>query len=189
LALQAAFFSPPSLVLYIATAAWVRRRDIDIGEVLRTLRHFFIRAQILQAVLLGVGALLLLNMSFYKDIAGWFGLFLSGLMAWLLLASILISLQFFPLLVTQDDAVWKTMRQSFLLAAAHIRGSFVLLLVCIVCIGGGVLTGVGLFCGLFAAYVLWVSAYFRVLLSRYSGEQLPVEEPRQLRELVRPWGD
>jgi uncharacterized membrane protein YesL len=189
LAVQTVIFSPASLVLYIATAAWVRRREIGVGELLRTLRHFFIRAQILQLLLLAVSAVILLNMAFYSDISGWLGLFLSGLMAWLLLVLVLLSLQLLPLLVTQDDAVWKTLRQSFLLSVGHVGGSLMLLLVCIVFLGVGVLTGVGLFCGLFAAYILWVSAYFRVLLSRYSGEVLPAEEPRRLRELVRPWGD
>mgnify|MGYP006919334379 CR=1 FL=1 len=189
LGVQVAFFSPPSLVLYIVAAAWVRRREIAVGEVLRALRHFFIRAQIVQLALLGISAVLLLNMVFYKDFPGWLGLVLSGLMAWLLLALALVSLQLFPLLVTQDIGVWQTLRQGLFLAVGHLGGSLVLLFAYIVFCGVGVLTGVGLFCGLFAAYALWASAYYRVLLSRYTGEVLPAEEPRQLRELIRPWGD
>jgi uncharacterized membrane protein YesL len=189
LTVQIALFSPPSLVLYIVAAAWVRRREIAVGEVLRTLRHFFFRAQILQFSLLGASALLSLNIAFYKDFSGWLGLVLSGLMLWLLLALALIALQLFPLLVTQDIGVRQTLHQSLLLAIGNIGSSVALLLVYIVFCAAGILTGVGLFCGFFAAYTLWASAYYRGLLSRYTGEALPVEEPRQLSELIRPWGD
>jgi len=189
LAVQVALFSPPSLVLYIVAAAWVRRREIAVGEVLRKLRHFFFRAQILQFTLLIASVLLSLNIAFYKDFSGWLGLVLSGLMLWLLLALALVALQLFPLLVTQDMGVRKTLHQSLLLAVGHIGGSVALLLVYIAFCAVGILTGVGLFCGFFAAYVLWASAYYRMLLSRYTGEALPAEEPRQLSELIRPWGD
>lgn len=189
LAAQLALFSPPILVLYIVASAWVRRREISVGEVLRSLRHFFVRAQILQFVLLGISAVLLLNMIFYKDVSGWLGLVLSGLMMWLLFVLALISLQLFPLLVTQDIGVRQTLRQSFLLAAGHIGGSLGLLLAFSAFSALGLVTGVGLFCGLFAAYALWASVYYRVLLSRYTGETLPEEEPRKLSELIRPWGD
>jgi len=63
----------------------------------------------------------------------------------------------------------------------------VLLLAAGLFMGVGLASGLGLFCGAVAAWALLVSIGFHALLPKYTGEALPAEEPRRLRELIRPW--
>jgi hypothetical protein len=37
------------------------------------------------------------------------------------------------------------------------------------------------------AWALFVSVGFRALMPKYTGEALPADAPRRLRELIRPW--
>ncbi len=187
LALELVFLSPVSLLLYLVGREWARQREMGVGEALRGARHFFVRAQLLQLLVVATTAILLLNAVFYRSFAGWTGLFLSGVMAWLLLALALVAVQLMPLLVTQDGSLWQTIRQALLLTVDNIVGSFVLLLaVCAFC-ALGMVTGIGVFCGLTSALALFVSMYYRVLLNKYSGKTLPEEKRRGLNELIRPW--
>ena len=91
------------------------------------------------------------------------------------------------MLVWQDDRLWPTLHQSFLLAIDNLKLSCVLLLAVLVFLGLGALSGIGLFCGLLTGLALFISVCFRGLLSKYTGESLPEEAPRRWRELIRPW--
>jgi uncharacterized membrane protein YesL len=187
LAVELVFLSPVSLLLYLVGREWARQREIGVAEVLRCARHFFVRAQLLQLLVVATTAILLLNVVFYRDFSGWLGLFLSGVMAWLLLALAVVAVQLLPLLVTQDGPVWQTIKQALLLTVDNIVGSFALLLAACAFCALGIVTGIGVFCGFTAGFALFASVYYQALLSKYSGKALPEEKRRGLRELIRPW--
>lgn len=181
------FGSPATVLLFVAGAAWARGRDLSLGEALMAGRTFFWRAIALGFCMVVATVLILVNMVFYQQLGGWLGALLSGLMIWFLLLVGLVAVYVFPVLVTQQGSVWSTLRQSLLLAADNIRHSLVLLLAAGLFMGVGLASGLGLFCGAVAAWALLVSIGFHALLPKYTGEALPAEEPRRLRELIRPW--
>lgn len=186
-ALIAAFFSPPSLIVYWVGASWVRRREVHLKEAWSLLKAQFIRAQILQLILVVASVVLILNAAFYVNFSGLFGLFLAALMGWLIVATSLVGLYCLPLLVTQDTGVWQTLRQSLLLAVTHpgfsLKGGIVFLLF----LALGAVSGIGFFCGLFVAWSLWFNTYLRGVLMEYTGESWGEEEERSFREIIRPW--
>ena len=132
-------------------------------------------------------ALVLVNAVFYQRLGGWLGVFLGGLMVWFLLLVGMVAMYVFPVLVTQEGSVWATVRHSFLLSVDNVKLSLVFLLTAVLALGLGVASGLGLFCGGLAAWALWISVGFRALLPKYTGQPLPREAPRRLRELIRPW--
>ncbi len=186
-ALIAAFLSPPSLIVYWVGASWVRRREVHLKDAWSLLKAQFIRAQILQLILVFASVVLILNAAFYVDFAGLFGLFLAALMGWLVVATGLVGLYCLPLLVTQDTGVWQTLRQSLLLAVTHprfsLKGGIVFLLFLVL----GAVSGIGFFCGLFVVWSLWFNTYLRGMLMEYTGESWGEEEEHSLREIIRPW--
>lgn len=187
LALIATFFSPPALVVYWVSASWVRRREVDLRGTWSLFKSQFVRAQLLQLILAVVSAALILNAAFYVDFSGLFGLFLAALMGWLLVATGAIGLYCLPILVTQDAGVWQTLRQSTLLAVTHPGGSLMGGIFFLLFIALGAVSGIGFFCGLFAAWSLWFNAYLRGVLMEYTGESWEEDEERSLREMIRPW--
>lgn len=187
LSLVITFFSPPSLVLYWVSACWVRRREVEVRGVWHVLKSQFIRAQLLQLILIAASSVLLLNAVFYSEFSGLFGLFLAALMGWLIVAIGAIGIYCLPLLVTQDTGVWQTLRQSVLLAVTHPGGSLKSGIFFSLFLALGVVSGIGLFCGLFASWTLWFNAYLRGILMEYTGESWEEQEERSLREMIRPW--
>ena len=187
LALITTFFSPPSLIVYWAGASWVRRREVHLKDAWSLLKSQFVRAQILQLILVVASISLMLNAAFYGDFAGLFGLFLAALMGWLLVATGVIGLYSLPLLVTQDTGVWQTLRQSLLLAVTHLGGSLKGGVVFLLFLALGAVSGIGFFCGFFVAWSLWFNTYLRGVLMEYTGESWGEEEERSLREIIRPW--
>ena len=145
LALITTFFSPPSLIVYWAGASWVRRREVHLKEAWSLLKSQFVRAQILQLILVVASISLMLNAAFYGDFSGLFGLFLAALMGWLLVAIGVIGLYSLPLLVTQDTGVWQTLRQSLLLAVTHLGGSLKGGIVFLIFLALGAVSGIGFF--------------------------------------------
>ncbi|MEE2628964.1 MAG: hypothetical protein VX670_10820, partial [Candidatus Latescibacterota bacterium] len=132
-------------------ASWVRRREVNLKQVWSLLKSQFIRAQLLQLILVVASVALMLNAAFYGDFAGLFGVFLAALMGWLLVAMGVVGLYCLPLLVTQDTGVWQTLRQSLLLAVTHLAGSLKGGIVFLLFLALGAVSGIGFFCGLFVA--------------------------------------
>ena len=187
LATELVLFAPPGLLLWLAGRNWAEDRPAELRALLREVRRFGLRAQLLGLLLWGISAVLLVNIFFYQHLGGWLGLLLSGTMLWLLVALLLTSVFCFPVLLAQDGGVWPVVKQSFLLALDNPRLALGLLLSSLLFLGIGALSGVGLCCGVLAALALLVSLYFRQLCSKYSGEELPPTPQRHWRELIRPW--
>ncbi len=179
--------APATALLCAVGAAWARGRDFGLPEFWAAGRALFWRALALGLLMVAAVALVLANVVFYQQLGGWLGVFLGGLMVWLLLLLGLVAVYVFPVLVTQEGSVWSTVRYSFLLAVDNVKLSLVFLLIAGLAFGLGVASGLGLFCGGLAAWALWVSVRFRALLVKYTGQPLPSESPRRLRELIRPW--
>ena len=181
------FGSPATVLLFIVCAYWARRDELNLRELLLTGRRFFWRATALGGSLIVATGLILVNMVFYQHLGGWLGALLSGLMIWLLLLAGIMALYLFPVLVTQEGSVWATLQQSLLLAVDNLKMSLALLLGTIFFLAVGLASGLGLFCGVMTAWALLMSMVLRALLPKYTGEVLPVEAPRGLRDLIRPW--
>ena len=181
------FGAPGTAMLFAAGAAWARGREFGMRDFLQSGRFFFWRALALGLVLDGGSTLAMVNLVFYQRIGGWIGSILSGMMLWFALLFGMVAVYVFPVLVTQGGGVWSSLRQSFLLAIDNIKLSLLLLLTAGLALGIGFVSGLGLFCGVAAAWALFVSVAFRALLPKYTGEPLPEEQPRRLRELIRPW--
>ena len=179
--------APATAVLFATGAAWARGRDFGLREFWAAGRAFFWRALALGLMMVAAVALVLTNVVFYQRIGGWLGVLLGGLMVWFLLLVGMVAVYVFPVLVTQEGSVWATVCHSFLLSVDNIKLSLVFLLSGGLALGLGVASGVGLFCGGLAAWALWVSVGFHALLPKYTGQSLPSEAPRRLRELIRPW--
>ena len=90
-------------------------------------------------------------------------------------------------IMAAEGSVWATLQQSLLLAVDNLKLSLALLLGAIFFLAVGLASGLGLFCGVMTAWALLMSMVLRALLPKYTGEALPVEAPRGLRELIRPW--
>ncbi|MBT4499364.1 MAG: hypothetical protein HOC74_16670 [Gemmatimonadetes bacterium] len=187
MALELVLVSPPTLLLFLAARRWVREEEVGFGQLLAEWRRFAWRAQALGILTIGATCALVVNVFFYHQFASWVGLALSGLMLWFLLGVALIGLYLFPVLIAQEGSVWQTIRQSFLLVIDNVRLSLGLLLGTGFSFGIGVVSGLGLFCGMLTALVLFVSIGFRSLLPKYTGESLPEGPRRSWRELIRPW--
>ena len=181
------FGSPATVLLFVVCAFWARGDELNLRELLLTGRRFFWRATALGGSLIVATGLILVNMVFYQHLGGWLGALLSGLMIWLLLLAGIMALYLFPVLVTQEGSVWATLQQSLLLAVDNLKMSLALLLGTIFFLAVGLASGLGLFCGVMTAWALLMSMVLRALLPKYTGEALPVEAPRGLRDLIRPW--
>ena len=179
--------APATAVLFAAGAAWARGRDFGLRDFWAAGRALFCRALALGLLLVAATTLVLANVVFYQRLGGWLGVFLGGLMVWLLLLLGMVAVYIFPVLVTQEGSVWSTVRHSFLLSVDNVKLSLVFLLTAGLALGLGVASGLGLFCGGLAAWALWISVGFRALLPKYTGQPLPSETRRRLRELIRPW--
>ncbi len=104
--------SPATVLLFIVSAYWARGDELNLRELLLTGRRFFWRAAALGGSLIVATGLILVNIFFYQQLAGWLGALLSGLMIWLLLLAGIMALYLFPVLVTQEGSVGATLGQS-----------------------------------------------------------------------------
>jgi len=187
IALNLVFFSPPVVIIYHSCSMWVRGSECTIWSSLKILRKFFWRLQLLQIVSFLIKLILLMNIVFYIEWATWMGLLLTGLMIWALLIFFIFSLQLHPFIVTQDTTVLSTLKIVAALCVSHplsMSWNF-----CIFTLFSflGAISGVGLFLGVHAAWVLWASFKCQSLLSVHTGITKDPEVSRSFRELIRPW--
>ncbi|NKB66848.1 MAG: hypothetical protein GKR89_07300 [Candidatus Latescibacteria bacterium] len=187
LAVQLVLLAPPSLVLFAAAWAWAHGRDIGWRHLLVQVRRHGLRAQGLGLILVGASALLVVNMAFYQSLGGMWGLALGGTMFWFQVALWMVGIFLFPVLLTQEEGVWGTLRQSFVIMIDNIRMSLGLLLGTGILLGLGAASGIGLFCGVLGAWALLVSICLAALVARYRGDEPDDEPPRSWREMLKPW--
>lgn len=187
LAIQWVLLAPPGVFLHIVAMHWIAGRDLDFKAALVRAWRLAPRAQAIGLAFVAATLVLLVNLFFYQRLGGWLGLGLSGLMLWLLVALGAVAQYAFPVLVTQDTGVGRTLQQSLLLAADNAGASLRLLLVAAVGLGLCLVTMVGAFCGALALWALVQAALFTEVLGRYTGHQPTVPEARSWRQLVRPW--
>ena len=187
IAVNLVFLSPIALILYSSGSNWVRGNESTISSSLSVLRKYFWRAQLVQLISLLTKFVLVMNVVFYSERSDWIGLLLTGLMIWAVFIFLIFSFQFYPLLVTQDTTVISTIKLVAILGISHplhMSWNFCVFLLYALL---GTVTGVGLFLGICAAWVLWSSFRCQRLLSIYTGKVLEPTTPRSFRELIRPW--
>ena len=113
--------APATVLLFVIATAWARGEEMGLRESLHIARTLIWRAAAIGAMLIVATALIMVNIVFYQQLGGWLGALLSGLMIWLLLLLGIVAVYVFPVLVTQEEAVWETLRQAFLLAVDNIK--------------------------------------------------------------------
>ena len=181
------FLSPTTLIIYSSGSNWVRGHENTLSSSLAVLKKYFLRAQLLQFVSLVVKFILVMNVAFYSQMSDWIGLLLTGLMMWALFIFLIFSFQIYPLLVTQDTTVITTIKFALMLSISHpiqtIWNFFVFVLYILL----GLISGVGLFLGIYATYVLWATFRCKNILSIYSHKTPEPVPSRSFRELIRPW--
>lgn len=187
LGINLVFFSPPIVIIHHSCSRWVRGSECTILSSLGILRKYFWRLQLLQIVNLLITLILIMNIVFYIEWSTSIGLLLTGLMIWALLIFFIFSLHLHPFLVTQDTTVLSTLKIIAILSVSHplnMSWNF-----CAFVFFGflSFISGVGLFLGIHAAWVLWVSFRCQDLLSSYTGSSIDPETSRSFRELIRPW--
>jgi len=187
IAINLVFLSPVALILYSSGSKWVRGSESTVRSSFNVLRKYFWRAQLVQLTSLLTKFVLVMNVAFYSERSDWIGLLLTGLMIWAVFIFLIFSFQFYPLLVTQDTTVISTLKFVAILGISHplrmLWNFCVFLLYALL----GAVTGVGLFLGIYAAWVLWSSFRCQRLLFPYTGNALEPTTPRSFRELIRPW--
>ena len=187
LAVEFVLLAPPTVVFFVAGFSWSRQRDIEMRELVRSVGQYFVRIQLMGLMVMATTLLLLVNVFFYQQMGGWFGLVLSGTMIWLLVALALLCLYLFPVLVAQNGGIKQTLGRSAFLALDNIGPSLGWLLVVLLVLALGVATGIGIFCGFLAALALWLSIAMHQMEAKYGGEEVAAEPPRRWRDILRPW--
>jgi uncharacterized membrane protein YesL len=180
-------FSPPTLLLCVATRDWVRGGDGGVRGAWVLTRRLAWRAQAGGLVTTMVLTLLLGNALFYQTWAGWVGVALSGIMLWLVVGVALAAMLLFPVLVDSPHLpLHRVLRQCVLLVLGNGRRCVVLGLASTVCLLAGAASGAGLALGAVSAAMLVTNLGLMVMMRRYGGA--PVEpDSRGLRDLLRPW--
>ncbi len=179
-------YSPPTVLLLAATAPWIRGADSpDRGQLMAIVRT---RALVVQAIGLGealAAALLGANAVFYHHWGGWIGAMLSGFMMWLVLALVLISIYWLPLLCLDSSTPVRQILQQGVMLVFGRPLTALMLLATVICVAAmGILSGVGWLCGVVS--LIAVQSY-RVLAGLLPLLDALSTRTRTWREILRPW--
>jgi hypothetical protein len=134
-----------------------------------------------------MAVVLAVNLGFYSRLGGWAGAVLGGMAVWALLAVLLIAVHLLPVLVLLDGTLGATVRVAVRLAMSRPFVSTGLLAATAVTIGLGLLSGVGLFCGLLALLALLVTIGVAEVLGWPGVPPRPEDPGRGMDDLLHPW--
>ena len=186
-AAEVALVSPPSALLVAAGLRWARGEDVGWRAMGAVARRLAWPAQVLGLILSGVTAVLAVNVSFYGRFGGWVGLALGGAAVWGLLGAGLVAVHLLPALVLGDGTVRHALVTSARLTIARPGLAVALLGVVIAVLGIGLVSGIGLPCGLLAFLGLLLGVVDAEALGWPGRPPLPDEPQRGLADLLHPW--
>lgn len=179
--------SPPTLFVFAGTHAWVGPDDSGPRAAWRLARPLLWRAQVAGLLAALIVGLLVGNALFYQTWAGWLGLALSGVMLWLVAATVLLCVLLFPILLDDPDRpLAPALRQCLLLLLGNLGQTVTIGLACAACLLLGAISGAGLVLGAIPATALSATLGVRAMLTRYGGAAMPPDE-RSLGDVLRPW--
>jgi uncharacterized membrane protein YesL len=179
--------SPATLFVVAATQGWARGDQRGWRAAWTLTYRLAWRAQAGGLLTIIAITLLLGNALFYQSWAGWFGLALSGVMLWLVVALALMGLLLFPVLVDNPQlSVLRALRHCSLLVLGNVRAVATLGLASVICLIVGFASGVGLVLGAIPATALVANLGLVMIMQRYGGQPLE-RDSRGLRDLLRPW--
>ena len=187
LAIEAVIYSPPTLLLFLAGRHWARGEDAPLRVLFVEWKRLAWKAQLLGWLVTAATMGLLINALFYRSVAGWVGVVLSGMMGGLVLPLLLTALYLLPDLVARRKGIWQTLGYSLQLALINLWASLGLLLISMILLTGGVLSGLGLFFGIPAALALLISVSYERMKVRSHGEPPAPNLQRHWREILHPW--
>jgi uncharacterized membrane protein YesL len=181
-------YSPPTFMLLVATAPWLRGQDTpDRARLWQLVRGRFLAVQGIGLLCSATTILFLVNVLFYHSWQGWLGATLSGFMVWLLAALALVSLYWLPLLAADPQVpVRQALRRGLFLVFSHPLPSLVLLFTLILLAALGMVSGIGWLCGLWTVGALQLNLGVARLLHLHGGEPVAQTTPTW-RQLLRPW--
>ena len=163
LAAEFVWFAPPTVLLFLAAGQWLDGRGVAFRSLARQLPRHALRAQTAGLAIMAATGLLAINLIFYHHLGGWLGAVLSGLMGWVLLGLVLVSLYFVPVLLAGEAGLRGACRSSLFLVVAYPGRTLVLLVLVAGLLALGLASGIGLLCGVSAAIALIESAWVRRL--------------------------
>lgn len=169
LATEFVWFAPPTVLLFLAARRWLDGRGGSFRSLARQLPRHALRAQKGGLAIMATTCLLAVNLIFYHNLGGWLGAVLSGLMGWMLLGLVLVSLYFVPLLLAGEAGIRGACRSSLFLVVSYPGRSLILLALVAVLLAIGLASGIGLLCGVSAAIALIESAWVRQLAPEVEG--------------------
>ncbi len=187
LAAQWVLLSPPTLALCLAASAWLRGRPVQVRLVAASAWSLALPAQ--GAGLLGCLATLVLavNVSFYTAMGGWLGVVLAGLAIWGALLVGVVSVSVLPFLALHGGGLAAALRRSLRWLVLRPRAGASLVATTVVTLALGLASGVGLACGLLAAWAVLATAVVADSLDWPGGTPPPEVASRGLADLLRPW--
>jgi uncharacterized membrane protein YesL len=187
LAAQWALLSPPTLALCLAASDWLRCRPVPARRVARVTWSLALSAQGAGLLCCLATAVLAVNVSFYTSMGGWLGLVLAGLAIWGALLVGTVSLSVLPLLALHGGGLRAALQRSLRWLVLRPRTAASLMAATLVVLGLGLVSGVGLACGLLAAWAVWSTAIVAGSLGWPGGAPPPDLARRGLADLLRPW--
>ena len=169
LATEFVWFAPPTVLLFLAARQWLDGGSVSFRSLARQLPRHALRAQSAGMAIMATTCLLAINLVFYHHLGGWLGAVLSGLMGWVLLGLVLVSLYLVPVLLAGELGFRGACRSSLFLVIAYPGRTLVLLVFVAGLLALGLASGIGLLCGVSAAIALIESAWVRRLAREGEG--------------------
>ncbi len=169
LATEFVWFAPPTVLLFLAARQWLDGRGASFSSLARQLPRHALRAQAAGLAIMAATCLLAINLVFYHHLGGWLGAVLSGLMGWVLLGLVLVSLYFVPVLLAGEAGFRGACRGSLFLVISYPGRTLVLLALVAGLLVLGLASGIGLLCGVSAAIALIESVWVRRLAGEAEG--------------------
>ena len=169
LATEFVWFAPPTVLLFLAARHWLDGRGVSFRSLARQLPRHALRAQAAGLAIMAATCLLAINLIFYFHLGGWLGAVLSGLMGWVLLGLVLVSLYFVPVLLAGEAGLRGACRGSLFLVIAYPGRTLVLLVLVVGLLALGLASGIGFLFGVSAAIALIESTWVRRLAPEVKG--------------------
>ena len=162
LAAEFVWFAPPTAMLFLAAERWLDGVSAPPALLLRRLPRHAWRIQGTGLLVMAATGVLVTNIFFYQQVAGWIGAILCGIMGWLLVGLGMVSLLLPSVLLQYRSApIRRVCCRSLALFVSNPAGAFGLFLSVGFLFAVGIITGIGLLCGLTAAIALMESAWMR----------------------------
>lgn len=184
--------------LFRVTTRIAAYEEVGIKDYFIGMRQGFGRMWVVCGVYGIVFGLLGVNILFYTNLIAtwpWTGAILGGALIWVAAFVAVTGFYCFPLATQSREPILRIFRDAVYLVLDNPRASVGLLVAAIIVLGVSLVTGAGIVLGGISAVGVLCSTGFREIGKRYdpvgtgltTDSTLDMEEPRNWRDLLRPW--